>query len=150
MTRGAGLALVAVLAARSTPVQAQRPGPALGVTATVVGSDPVYGGLGAVASLPLDRQLRLTADVTGGRAGRQARGRGEVRLEFLLDPTARGWSPWVGGGAAGVTGARGGGYLVVMVGLEQRPRARTGWRVGLGVGGGARIGASLVWRLGRR
>jgi hypothetical protein len=147
--RRVAVAVLALALAAPALALSQGPASAVGIQATLVGSDPAFGGMGATVVKALDRQLRLTGAATVGRAGPEMRGRGELALEYLFDPATRGWSPRLAGGVAGVSGSRGGGYALLMVGLEQRPRERTGWRIDLGVGGGVRVAASFTWRLGR-
>ncbi len=149
MIRRVAVAILALASVAPSPVRAQRPPSSVGIQATLVGSDPAFEGVGGTVVKALDRQLRLTAGATVGRAGSETRGRGELALEYLFDPATRGWSPRLAGGVAGVSGPRGGGYVLLEVGLEQRPRDRTGWRIDLGVGGGVRVAASFTWRLGR-
>jgi hypothetical protein len=50
------------------------------------------------------------------------------------------------GGVAVAGGAVDQGYMVVTLGLEARPGARSGWFVEAGVGGGARLAAGYRWR----
>jgi hypothetical protein len=50
------------------------------------------------------------------------------------------------GGVAVVGGPVEQGYLVLTLGLEDRPAARAGWFVEAGVGGGARLAAGYRWR----
>jgi hypothetical protein len=38
------------------------------------------------------------------------------------------------------------GYLVLTLGIEERPRSSSGWALELGIGGGARIGFGYRWR----
>jgi hypothetical protein len=70
-------------------------------------------------------------------------------VQFVLKPAARaGTSPYAGVGLAfaGADGARGAGYLAVLLGLEAAPRRARGWYVELGVEGGVRVVAGLRWR----
>jgi hypothetical protein len=38
------------------------------------------------------------------------------------------------------------GYLVLTLGMEQRPGAASGWMVELGLGGGVRLSGGYRWR----
>ena len=53
---------------------------------------------------------------------------------------------YLAGGIAGVGGPEDEGYLVLAIGIEHRPGARSGWFVEGGVGGGARVAAGYRWR----
>jgi hypothetical protein len=66
---------------------------------------------------------------------------------FLLAPTRRGnLAAYLAGGLAIVGGPAERGYLVLTVGIEDRPGSRAGWFIEGGVGGGARIAAGYRWR----
>jgi hypothetical protein len=77
--------------------------------------------------------------------------RGELLGHFLLSPGKRsGPGFYFAGGLAGVTGEVTRGYLVLTMGLEDRPGAGSGWAVEAGIGGGFRVGLGYRWRLGSR
>jgi len=38
------------------------------------------------------------------------------------------------------------GYLVLTIGLEERPRSSSGWALEAGIGGGVRLGLGYRWR----
>ena len=70
-------------------------------------------------------------------------------VQLVLTPAARtGTSPYAGVGLAfaGVEGARGAGYLAMMLGVEAAPGRARGWYVELGLEGGVRVAAGLRWR----
>jgi hypothetical protein len=95
----------------------------------------------------LSQRVRIALTAGAGVADAEPAGRGELLGHFLLDPTARrGAGAYAGGGIAGVIGSVDEGYLVLLLGLEARPGAGSGWAVELGVGGGVRIAAGYRWR----
>lgn len=75
-------------------------------------------------------------------------GRGELLAHFLLSPAARrGIGLYAGGGiAANVTGAKTSEFVVLTLGVESKPGARSGWAIEAGVGGGARVTIGYRWR----
>jgi hypothetical protein len=93
------------------------------------------------------RRERMT--VAAGDAGGAAGVRIGAAVQFVLKPAAQtGTSPYAGVGLvfAGADGARGAGYLAIMLGLEAAPRRPRGWYVELGLEGGVRLVAGLRWR----
>lgn len=73
--------------------------------------------------------------------------RGELVAHFILAPGNSSLTPYGGGGIAGITGDGGSdGYLMLVVGVELHPRARSGWALEAGLGGGVRVGAVWRWR----
>jgi hypothetical protein len=113
--------------------------PSVGGGAMVVASNPIFLGGGPFLSLPLDRQLRLRTQAMLGTQGRSTAARAELALEAVLDPGARGWTGFGVLGVAATSGRAGVGSILVAVGAEWRPAARTGWRLEAGVGGGVRL-----------
>jgi hypothetical protein len=76
--------------------------------------------------------------------------RGELLGHFVLSPNKlAGAGFYVAGGVAVIAGPVDRGYLVLTLGLEDRPGSPTGWMVELGLGGGARLALGYRWR-GRR
>ena len=146
---GARLLLVGVV--WGSPVAAQLPRRELGVALVLVGSDPVYAGLGVSGGLHLGNELRAVGAMTVGGAGGEVVVRGDAELQFVVDPFGRGRARlFAGAGLSGVTGPNGGGYLLVVAGIEGAPRARRGWSVELGIGGGARLAVGYRFRWAAR
>ncbi|MGE0353308.1 MAG: hypothetical protein AB7Q69_08715 [Gemmatimonadales bacterium] len=76
--------------------------------------------------------------------------RGELTAHFLLSPRSRRATLYAGGGIAGVAGPHGeAGFVVLALGIESRPSARTGWVLETGLGGGVRVLVGYRWRWGR-
>jgi hypothetical protein len=133
-------ALVAAVAV-TQPASAQTMPVSLGGSALGVASDPVFVGLGTVLRASVDRQVRMRVGAWAGRRGRATAGRAEAVMELVLDPGTAGWSPFAGGGFAVAVDRRDAeAYLVVSVGLEQRPAGRSGWWFETGLGAGVRVG----------
>ena len=121
----------------------------LGIAVTTVASNPVFAGLGPTVSWAVSRQAELFGSVTVGRRGAFAVGRGEFGARVLNATPRVGRSAWyLFAGLAGVTGPRGGGFLVGGVGVETGNRSR--WFGELGFGGGVRFSAGVRARLMRR
>ena len=138
--------LLAVALSEPSPATAQRAFE-LGVTSIATASDPalvVGGGYGAVRT---SQRTRLSAALAAGVSDGRGAWRGELLAHFLLNPTRRrGMGVYGAGGVAAVGGPVDQGYLVLALGLEARPAARSGWFVEAGVGGGARLAAGFRWR----
>jgi hypothetical protein len=82
----------------------------------------------------------------GGSAGELAF-RAELLGHFLLSPNKRtGMGPYFAAGVAAVGGPVERGYLVLTLGVEQRPGARSGWVAEAGIGGGFRVALGYRWR----
>jgi hypothetical protein len=130
--------------ARGTAAQ----GPAgheFGIQTVSALADPVFVGGGISFGLRPEGRTRLLSTVSvGSRSGRFA-ARGELLLQYLIDPARwRGWGLYGLGGIAGVTGRSGAGYVVLGIGVETAPGGKSGWMVEGGVGGGVRV--ALGWR----
>ena len=112
---------------------------------------PIFvGGGPTLAWRPGDR-VRLVATATLGGQGARTAGRGELSLNYLLEPARpHGVGVYAFAGIAGTTGARGNGYLLLGIGAESAPGSSHGWLVEGGVGGGVRIAAGYRWRWLRR
>jgi len=136
----------------AAPLAAARPAVAqqvweLGVTGMVTASDPALVVGGVYGALRTSLRSRVSAAVAAGASGGEAAWRGELLAHFLLNPTRRrGVGLYGAGGVAVVGGPVEQGYLVLALGLEARPGARSGWFVEAGVGGGARMAAGYRWR----
>jgi hypothetical protein len=137
-------AAVALLA--PSPVAAQRV-VELGAQVTVLAAKPgsmVGGAYGAIRT-SLRTRISVAAGV-GGALGETV-ARGELLAHFLLNPTGqRGWAPYVAGGVAVESAPVSEGFVVLTLGLESRPGARSGWFVEAGVGGGARVAVGFRYR----
>jgi hypothetical protein len=119
----------------------------IGIQAVGTLSDPtlaVAGGYGAVGT---SGRTRVSASIGAGLSDGELAWRGELLGHFLLSPEER-QRPgfYLAGGLAGVEGPVSRGYLVVTVGVEQRPRAATGWALEAGIGGGFRVALGYRWR----
>jgi len=103
------------------------------------------GGVYGAVRTSLRSRISLAAGA--GVSSGQATFRGEALAHFLLNPTRRrGLGFYGAGGLAVVQGVVDQGYLVVTLGVENRPGGRSGWFVEAGVGGGARLAVGLRHR----
>jgi hypothetical protein len=119
----------------------------LGVTGIATASDPALAVGGAYAGLRTSRRTRVSVAVGVGASDGDAAWRGELLAHFILSPARRhGAGLYGASGVAVVGGPVDQGYLVLTLGLEGRPGARSGWFVEAGVGGGARLAAGYRWR----
>ncbi|MEP6687918.1 MAG: hypothetical protein ABJC36_06185 [Gemmatimonadales bacterium] len=144
----AGLAVGAMLAAgvAGSPAAAQQV-MEFGVTGIVTGSDPALVVAGGYGGIRTSRRTRLAASLGAGVSDGRGAWRGELAAHFLLNPLRRrGAGVYGAGGVAIVGGPVDQGYLVLALGLEASPGARSGWFVEAGVGGGARLAAGFRWR----
>jgi hypothetical protein len=144
-SRWGSLAAAVALAAPS-PVAAQRIAE-LGVQATVLIANPGSMVAGVSGALRTSSRTRVSVGAGVGGALGETVVRGELLAHFLLNPTRRqGVAPYVAGGVAVESGPVAEGYLVLTLGLESRPGAKSGWFVETGVGGGARIAVGFRHR----
>ena len=133
-------------------LSAQAPvGVEAGVIGALAAAEPVYVGAGpSLAYRPGDR-VRLVATALLGSQDDRTIGRGELSLNYLLEPARlHGVGVYGFAGVAGTTGAHGSGYLLIGFGVESAPGATHGWLVEGGAGGGLRIAAGYRWRWLRR
>lgn len=146
----AAYALLVLLKPPAMPAQSPT-GMEAGLIGALAAADPAFVGGGAsVAWRPGDR-VRLVATAVLGGQGRRTTGRGELSVNYLLEPArATGIGVYGFAGIAGTTGTAGNGYLLLGVGAESAPGSAHGWLVEGGVGGGARIAAGYRWRWLRR
>ena len=119
----------------------------VGIQAIGTASDPVLGVGALYAALRTSNRTRLS--VTGGVGG--SAGELALRVEllghFLLSPNKpKGTGPYFAAGVAAVEGRVDRGYLVLTLGVEQRPGAGSGWVAEAGVGGGFRVALGYRWR----
>jgi hypothetical protein len=141
-----GSLAVAVAFAAPSPVAAQRIAE-LGVQATALAANPgsVVGGV--YGALRTSSRTRISVGAGVGAAEGETVVRGELLAHFLLSPARlRGMGPYVAGGVAVESEPVKEGYLVLTLGLENRPGARSGWFVEAGVGGGARVAVGFRYR----
>jgi hypothetical protein len=119
----------------------------LGIQAVATASDPALGVAGVYGALRTTGRTRLSASLGAGVSGSQLAWRGELLAHFLLSPEERRRAgAYVAGGIAAVEGAVSRGYLVLTLGIEERPRASSGWALEAGIGGGVRVGLGYRWR----
>ena len=136
-SRWARLLALGIVAA--SPAEAQR-ATELGLQAIGTASDPGLVVAGAYAGWRASRRVRVSAAAAAGASDGRAAWRGELLAHFLLAPGAkRGLAGYGAGGVAVVGGAVDEGFLVLTLGVESRPGARSGWFLEAGVGGGARL-----------
>ncbi len=140
------LLLLAGALTLSAPLTAQQ-GRELGIQAIGTAADPslavaaVYGGIRS------STRTRLSVSAGAGISSGEPAFRGEVLGHFLLSPgKPKGPGFYFAGGVAAVGGAVDQGYVVLTVGVEDRPAAGAGWVVELGVGGGIRLALGYRWR----
>jgi hypothetical protein len=139
------LALAGTLALVA-PVAAQQ-GREIGVQAIATASDPALGVVGGYGAFRTSARTRVAAALAAGVSGGDGAARGELAAHFLFSPAQRkGAALYVGGGLAVVEGPVDRGYLVLTLGLEERPGAGSGWAVEAGVGGGVRLALGYRWR----
>jgi hypothetical protein len=137
--------LAASLAA-ATPAAAQQV-KELGIHATGTLSDPALGVAGVYAALRPSSRGRISAMLGVGGSDGEPAWRGELLGHFLLAPARRrGPAVYAGGGGAVVGGPEEQGYLVLLLGIENRPGASSGWFAEAGVGGGPRLALGYRWR----
>ena len=95
-------------------------------------------------------RLRIALNTTAGALEGRFAARAEGLLSFHLNAGREsGASPYAGAGvAARATRVSTRGYVLVLIGLEQRPGRRAGWFLEAGVGGGLRVSAGYRFRWG--
>jgi hypothetical protein len=119
----------------------------IGVEAVSTFSDPAVAVAGPYVALRTSGRSRISAALGAGVSQRAFAWRAEALGHFLLSPAQRrSWGAYVAGGIAAVGGPVSRGYLVLALGIEQRPGGRSGWAAEAGVGGGVRFAAGYRWR----
>jgi hypothetical protein len=119
----------------------------LGIQAVGTASDPALAVAGVYGGLRTSGRTRVSASLGAGISGGELAWRGELLGHFLLSPEERRRAGvYFAGGIAVVEGAVGRGYLVLTLGVEERPRSPAGWALEVGLGGGARVGLGYRWR----
>jgi hypothetical protein len=114
-------------------------------------SPELFAGGGYAAFRPGER-ARLALTLAAGGADGAAAFRGELLAHFLLSPRAPHGVGFYGLGGVALADVESGGardtrgYLVLGLGVESRPGARSGWALEAGIGGGLRIAAGYRWR----
>jgi hypothetical protein len=140
------LVVVGVALAGTEPMAAQR-AREIGAVAIATSSDPALAVAGVYGALRTSGRTRLSAGLGAGISGGDLAWRGELLGHFLLSPEERHKSGfYVAGGVAAVDGPVSRGYLVLTLGLEERPGADGGWAMEAGFGGGLRLGLGYRWR----
>ncbi len=128
------------------PLAAQQ-GKEVGVQVVATASDPALAVAQLYAGVRTSARTRLSAAAGAGLSSGDPAFRGELLGHFLLSPNQReGPGFYFAGGVAAVGGPVDRGYLVLTVGLEDRPAAASGWGVEVGVGGGVRVMLGYRWR----
>jgi len=128
------------------PLAAQE-GREVGVQMVATASDPALAVAGVYGGVRTSARTRLSAMAGAGVSAGNLAFRGEVLGHFLLSPSQRrGPGFYLAGGVAAVEGPVDRGYLVLTVGLEDRPAAASGWSAEVGVGGGVRVMLGYRWR----
>jgi hypothetical protein len=119
----------------------------LGIQAVTTLSNPALGVAGVYGAVRTSGRTRFSAALAAGLSDGDLVGRAEVLGHFLLSPEER-RKPgfYFAGGIAAVEGSVDRGYLVLTLGLEERPRADGGWALEAGVGGGVRVALAYRWR----
>jgi hypothetical protein len=119
----------------------------IGVVAMATSSDPALAVAGAYAAFRTSGRARLSASLGAGISDGELAWRGELLGHFLLSPEERRKAGfYFAGGVAAVEGPVSRGYLVLTLGVEERPRAGSGWAVEGGFGGGFRLALGYRWR----
>lgn len=119
----------------------------IGAMAIATFSDPVLAVAGVYGAFRTSGRARLSASLGAGISDGDLAWRGELLGHFLLSPEERRKSGfYFAGGVAAVEGPVSRGYLVLILGLEEKPRASSGWAMEAGFGGGFRLGVGYRWR----
>ncbi|MEO8636518.1 MAG: hypothetical protein ABI587_14680 [Gemmatimonadales bacterium] len=122
-----------------------------GIAGVGAAARPVFAGGGPTLAWRPDDRVRLFATALFGRQGGGTIGRGELGLNYMLEPARlHGVGVYGIAGMAGTTGAHRNGYLLLGLGAESAPGTGQGWLVEGGVGGGVRIAVGYRWRWLRR
>jgi hypothetical protein len=137
---------VAAAFAATTPANAQQV-TELGIHAIGTLSDPSLAVGGVYGAWRPSMRSRISGALGLGGSGGRTAWRGELLGHFLLAPRRRrGPGVYLAGGLAAVGGRVDRGYMVLAIGIENRPGAASGWFAEAGVGGGARLSAGYRWR----
>jgi hypothetical protein len=119
----------------------------LGLVAVATSSNPALAVAGVYGAFRTIGRTRVSASLGLGISDGELAWRGELLGHFLLSPEERHKAGlYFAGGVAAVGGPVSRGYLVVTLGVEGKPRARSGWAVEAGFGGGLRVALGYRWR----
>ena len=120
----------------------------IGIQGTILASSPAMALGGIAAGLRTSSRTRLMLTASAGTLDHAVAWRGELLAHFMLNPRRTRGAAVYGGGGVAVAGSHDAaqGYAVVLLGLEGRPGARSGWFVEAGLGGGFRAAAGWRWR----
>jgi hypothetical protein len=117
------------------------------VAAMATSSDPLLAVAGPYGAFRTSGRTRVSASVGAGISEGDLAWRGELLGHFLLSPEERRKGGfYFAGGVAAVEGPVSRGFLVLTVGVEERPRAASGWALEAGFGGGFRVAVGYRWR----
>ena len=119
----------------------------VGVQGIVTASDSVLGVGALYGALRPSNRTRLSVTGGVGASAGEVAFRAELLGHFLLSPNKRkGAGPYFAAGVAAVGGPVDRGYLVLTLGVEERPGGGSGWAAEAGVGGGVRVAVGYRWR----
>ena len=141
------LAVAALAWGAPLPAQQARE---IGLQAIGTASDPVLVAAALYGAIRTSTRTRLSAAAGPGVSSGKPALRGELLGHFLLSPNKpKGAGLYFAGGVAAVAGPVDRGYLVLTLGVEDRPGAGGGWAAEIGVGGGVRLSLGYRWRRAR-
>ncbi len=144
--------LLVLVTGVTRPAGAQRGVVWQGQVVTTTAADPFVGG-GLGWGLRGSGRLGLNLTASSGVSGTAFAGRFEGLATFHLEPGRRSGIGVYGaaGVAAVATKESTAEWLVFVIGLEARPRAKNGWFLELGLGGGVRAATGFrIRRFARR
>jgi hypothetical protein len=119
----------------------------IGLEALATFAEPGAVVAGGYAALRTSERVRLAGLLGAGLSRGALAWRAEAVGHFLVSPEPRRrWGVYLAGGLAAVGGPVTRGYMVLGLGIEQRPMARSGWAGEVGVGGGVRVALGFRWR----
>lgn len=138
--------LVVAALAWGAPLPAQQ-AREIGLQAIGTASDPALAAAALYGAIRTSTRTRLSAAAGAGISSGEPALRGELLGHFLLSPNQlKGAGLYFAGGVAAVAGPVDRGYLVLTLGVEDRPGAGAGWAAEIGVGGGVRLAVGYRWR----
>jgi hypothetical protein len=119
----------------------------VGIEAVATSSEPALVVAGPYGAIRTSTRTRVSAALGAGLSDGDFAWRGEALVHFLLNPARRrGWGAYFTGGLAADGGPVSRGYMVLALGIEERPGGPSGWVAEAGVGGGLRVMAGYRWR----